>query len=607
MDRCVFCQGELDASGRFCRQCGQMQPERATSTPLDASVSKLPTQVLHKVCPSCGLKVPAWARFCGRCGYSFSESSSQPAEAEASQAPEAAAETPQPTAEPAAEAPQPPAEQMGTPPPARDELEETFPPMVLSVESQPQPEAEQQQEEQRQSGLLPLAGVSGPVASAPFSGAVVPGMSTAPAWAQGAVPGMLAGPQVGAPGVPGMPAGPQFGAPGVPGMPAGPQIGAPGVPGMPAGPQMGMPGMPPGAQAAPPGMSAPPMQGAPHFSGWPQPGLSGPYAGAPPTVAPPVTAAGHAAARGLGYKLWGTVQAKVISLLVATAVVVGGTAATVYAVTLPNPVIQVTSKYHVADKAAGSAGTTLHVSGQKFSHSSSITLLLDNNQPLPGSQPAIQSDGDGNFQVNVNITEAWAVRTHTLYAKDAKDYATKAGVTIVIVAPGTAHTPGANGAPPDDASFTVTIALDRAAFWYFPDTLKVIGHPDPAGGTVCQDRDQGGTSSQDGPIFDANTGQPTGVTYHETITFSCTGTYKSGKLTYVETAVSDTFTLSNGVTCQGNVPRIIQKLSGTFSSATEIRGTWNSDALTLSCTQNYQLRGVPAEQADWTGTATLSA
>ncbi len=399
-----------------------------------------------------------------------------------------------------------------------------------------------------------------------------------------------------------MPAGPQMGAPGVPGMPAGPQMGAPGVPGMPAGPQMGAPGMP--------GMSAPPMQGVPHFSGWPQPGapgLSAPYGGAPATAAPPVTTAGQAAARGLGYKLWGTVQAKVISLLVATAVVVGGGAATVYAVTRPNPVIQVTSKYHVADKAAGSAGTTLHITGQKFSSSSAITLLLDNTQSLPGGQPAIQSDSDGGFQVNVNITKAWVVGTHTLYAKDAKDYATKTGVTIVVVAPGAAHTPGANGAPPDDASFTVNIALQGAAFWYFPDTLKVVGQPDPAGGTVCQDRDHGGTSSQDGPVIDENTGQPNGVTYHETITFSCTGSYKGGKLTYVETAVSDTFTLSNGVICQGNVPRTVQSLDGTFTNATEISGTWKADALALSCTQNYVLHGPGAKEANWTATATLSA
>lgn len=325
---------------------------------------------------------------------------------------------------------------------------------------------------------------------------------------------------------------------------------------------------------------------------------------------PPVTGVGQGvgqtAARGLGYKLWGTVQAKIISAVVATAVVVSG-AATVYAVTRPNPVIQVASKYHVADKAAGSAGTTLQVTGKDFSHSSLITLTLDNNKPLPGEQPTIQSDANGSFTKEITITAAWTVSPHTLYAADAKGYATKTGVTIVIVAQGERGTPGPGGAPPDDANFTVAVDINNAGFWYFPDTLKVVGKSDSSGGTVCQDRDNGGTSSQDGPIIDANTGQPNGVTYHETITFSCTGTYKSGKLTYVETAVSDTFALSNGVTCQGNVPRIIQSLSGTFSSATAISGTWSADALTLSCTQNYQLRGTTAQQADWTATATLSA
>jgi hypothetical protein len=597
MDRCVFCQGELDAAGRFCRQCGQMQPERAVSAPNSGAIPDKPTEVLHKACPSCGLELPAWARFCGRCGHSFS----QPAEAQPASEPSGALP---PTLE-LPRAPQPPAEQVPPPVPASAELEETLPPMAVQVESLPPPKEEEQRVSGALAGPLPLVSPSGPAGFGTFSGAAIPEMSTAPAWAQGAAPGM-----------PGIPAGPQIGAPGIPGIPAGPQIGAPGVPGMPAGPQMGMPGMPgmaPGAQVGAPGMSAPPAGGFPPVgappSGWPQPGAPGmptPYGGMPSGFAPPVTTAGQTAARGLGYKLWGTVQAKIISLLVATAVVVGGGAATVYAVTRPDPVIQVTSKYHVADKAAGAVGTTLHITGQKFSSSSAITLLIDNDKPLPGGSPAIRSDSNGSFSKDVPINEAWSVRVHTLYARDAKDYSTKKGVTIVVVAPGTAHTPGANGAPPDDASFTINIELESAAFWYFPDTLKVVGQPDPAGGTVCQDRDHGGTSSQDGPIFDANTGQPTGVTYHETITFSCTGSYKSGKLTYVETAVSDTFALSNGVTCQGNVPRIIQSLSGTFSSATAITGTWSADELTLSCTQNYQLRGVGAQVSEWTATATLS-
>jgi hypothetical protein len=578
MDRCVFCQGELDATGRFCRQCGQMQPERTASAPLSASLSNLPTQVLHKPCPSCGLELPAWARFCGRCGHSFSQPISQPAEAPSTAEPVA----PQPSPSEPAGALQPPAEPMQTPPAASAELEETLPPKVLPLASQPQPE----EEEKRRSGVAPGPfPLPGPPEMAPFSGPVAPGISTAPAWAQGAAPAM-----------PGIPAGPQIGAPGVPGIPAGPQIGAPGVPGIPAGPQIGAPGM-----------SAPPLQGAPQFSGWPQPPFTLSPAGAPPTAAQPATSAGQAAARGLGYKLWGTVQAKIISIVVVAAVVVGGGAAAAIVVTRPDPVIQVTSKYHVADKAAGSVGTTLHIIGQKFSHSSAITLLLDNNQPLPGDPPAIQSDADGNFAKDLSITEAWQVRTHTLYAKDAKGYDTQKGVTIVIVAQGESGTPGPSGAPPDNASFTVNITIENGEFWYFPDTLKVVGQSDPAGGTVCQDRDHGGASSQDGPIFDLNTGQPTGVTFHETITFSCTGTYKSGKLTYVETAVSDTFALSNGVTCQGNIPRIIQSLSGTFSSATEISGTWNADELTLSCDQNYQLRGEGAQQANWTATATLSA
>src|SRR5262249_41137662 len=71
MERCPFCQGELDPSTQRCRQCG-----RTTSAEPPAPVS--PTTVTANAssisCPNCGATMPAGAHFCGACGATFSPS-----------------------------------------------------------------------------------------------------------------------------------------------------------------------------------------------------------------------------------------------------------------------------------------------------------------------------------------------------------------------------------------------------------------------------------------------------------------------------------------------------------------------------------------------------
>jgi len=236
MDRCVYCQAELDQGARVCRACGRLQPAGAAGAP--AAASGAPT----RPCPHCGAALPLTARFCPNCGRSLS-----------------------------------------------DEIR-----------------------------LAPLVPGFGVPESLPGASSV----PTAPAW-----------PQAGAPNVPSAYAGPQGGAPGVPSAAAGPQAGAPGVPHAPWGPQGGAPGVPtaPGA----------PQGGFPHVPSAPNP----PQAGAPSMHMPPqagtaVRVAGHTASksagRSLGSKLLGTTASKIISTVVAVAVVATGSVA-IAAATGHNP------------------------------------------------------------------------------------------------------------------------------------------------------------------------------------------------------------------------------------------------------------------------------
>ncbi len=136
---------------------------------------------------------------------------------------------------------------------------------------------------------------------------------------------------------------------------------------------------------------------------------------------------------------------------------VGGSAITAYMLTRPKPVMTVTSDYRVGSTHAGATGSVLHISAYSFTGSSAITFLLD-IVPITSNQ-LVSSDANGIVRTALMITTAWAVGKHTLTAKDASGYMTKAGVPVVIVPQGQAHTPGPNGAPPDDMSFTLSASV----------------------------------------------------------------------------------------------------------------------------------------------------
>jgi hypothetical protein len=69
MQRCAFCQGELDPATRICRACGRVQPIG------DDDITLVPSRkakgALTRHCPNCHALLPASARFCGRCGQTL--------------------------------------------------------------------------------------------------------------------------------------------------------------------------------------------------------------------------------------------------------------------------------------------------------------------------------------------------------------------------------------------------------------------------------------------------------------------------------------------------------------------------------------------------------
>ena len=205
---------------------------------------------------------------------------------------------------------------------------------------------------------------------------------------------------------------------------------------------------------------------------------------------------------------------------------------TTYMLTRPKPVMTVTSNYHVGSMPAGSSGTVLHINASSFSGSSAISFLLD-NQPVASNQH-VNSDANGKVETDLAIASDWAVGNHSLTARDASGYTTKVGSHVAIVAQGQANTPGPNGSPTDSVSFSIdiTVRLQDAGTGKqsqpFTETLVITGKPDPSGGTVCQIYDDGKPNNL--------SQSDNGVQVQITAAFSCSGSYKRGKLSYTETA-----------------------------------------------------------------------
>lgn len=291
-------------------------------------------------------------------------------------------------------------------------------------------------------------------------------------------------------------------------------------------------------------------------------------------------------------------RSRILLIVLAIIIVLGaGGGFLIHFLTLPQPQISVISKYHVGQTPAGSTSTTFHVSGQNFTADSAITFLLDGTT-TPGSVTA-QSDAKGNVQADLTVNSNWIVGNHTLTARDANNNTTKSGIPVTIVPQGEANTPGPNGAPPDDMKFTLNISVQAKdtttgkAFTPFSQTLIVTGQPDPAGGTVCQSRDNGQPQSLPGTF----TG---GGNFTEVLVFQCSGTYKAGKLSYTETATSDKYMLADGGTCTVSTPYMYERLEGSFTAPTAISGQYSSAATKTPCTDNTNVTS-DATSGSWTG------
>ena len=278
----------------------------------------------------------------------------------------------------------------------------------------------------------------------------------------------------------------------------------------------------------------------------------------------------------------------VVAALVVIAAVVGGTF--VYRATRPQPFINVNSQYNSNMAPAGSTSTEFRVSGHKFSSSSSVTFLLDNK--VVSGNAAVQSDNDGSVTTTLTVTSNWPLGDHMLTAQDASGNTTNDGVALKIVPQGQAHTPGPNGAPPDDATFSINATYLPNGRPSMPIKLEVTGRPDPSGGSVC-------APSADG-LQHTLKGQDDIGTYTDIYTFTCSGTYKGGKISFNEILTSDTFNYTNGVMCTIGSPYVFVHLEGAFSNATSISGIYSRDSDAYDCTQGASI-SYPARKGTWTG------
>jgi hypothetical protein len=229
----------------------------------------------------------------------------------------------------------------------------------------------------------------------------------------------------------------------------------------------------------------------------------------------------------------------IIGLIGMIVIGAGGVGFAIYLLTRPEPTITINSNYTLGATPAGATGTTLHVSGNKFSGTSTITFLLD-------------------------------------------------------------------GAPPDNASFTLNLSIhsrvDTLGTQYTHQaTLLITGHPDPTGGTVCRSRDNGRPQVYSGVTID--TGEP----FTETFTESCNGSYKGGKITFTETLTSDkiVFTSSNPLTtCTLNGPHVDLQLAGSYTAQHVFSGTISYPEVPRSaytCNNPNSYFFYYAEHGTWTG------
>jgi len=377
---------------------------------------------------------------------------------------------------------------------------------------------------------------------------------------------------------------------------AAPGIAAPG-----SGPSVWTPqGMPPGAPGSGPSVWTP---GTPP-PGWNTPaGYAQPSPGSGPTWAAQTPTPTPAPKQRRGGLVMGVALLLIVVLVGSTLAGLGFAGIGPLGCFLAHrtPQITVTSVYQVNNTPAGSSGTTLHFSGQGFCADSSISFLLD-GRPAPNTQSSL-SDATGNLRATLDISANWPLGTHILSAQDAGGHTPQSGQAVVIVTQGAAHTPGPNGSPPDDASFTLNVTIHHMdtitgkQYTDFTHILIITGRPDPQGGLVCQSQDDGQTHSFAGV-------DDTGAAYTNYSIWTCQGSYKGGKLSYIETVTTNYSTYASGATCTSQTPFINEQLDGAFTSTTTISGTFSKAGYSNTCQPSGRTQQYDPQSGTFTATIT---
>jgi len=211
----------------------------------------------------------------------------------------------------------------------------------------------------------------------------------------------------------------------------------------------------------------------------------------------------------------------------------------------------------------------------------------------------VQSDGNGNVKADLTVTANWAPGNHTLTARDQNNHTTKQGSLVQIVAQGVDGTPGPHGSPSNSVSFSLKITINSQQLGTAQETLVITGKGD-SGDTVCQTSDDGTTTSSSSKTITFSDGGQ--ATFTEYSTSQCSGTYAAGHLNYVETTVLDEWDFANGAKCSIN-PHKKQVITGDFTSANTISGTFSSDGFTLqNCAHNGNPINVSGDTGTFTGT-----
>ena len=140
------------------------------------------------------------------------------------------------------------------------------------------------------------------------------------------------------------------------------------------------------------------------------------------------------------------------------------------------------------------------------------------------------------------------------------------------------------------------------------DPLAVTKQASSAEGSVCKARDDGQAQTYNG----TTTG---GLSDTQVATFSCSGTYKSGQISYTETLLSDVVTVSyqgDSYVCRLLTPGVDEQLTGSYTTSGSFSGTITYSSFPqsdFSCTTgqlsyfNFSLAG---GNGTWSATDTPS-